>query len=203
MKFQFDYWYKSVGLVGASRTGKSYATTKLLSRADKRCSVLVPYEDLVSSYAPYSDDIKVANDMEYDGKMVDRFIQTRKDTKIWCQVFDDLDIFIKQYNASVWLENAPIASKGHWKQGLIWQSRRVVGLPRTLIQNSDYLIFTWGVDKHDYADLEEYAGLDLELYKSLKPPVRDPESPHKILSAEYLILYRADVSSQEIIKGFK
>jgi hypothetical protein len=135
MNFRFDYWYTCVGIVGAPRTGKSYITAKLLGSASKRCSVLVADPKQKAAYTPYSDDIVVAKDTEYNGSKVDSFIEARKDTPVWCLGLDDLDYFVKHAKESRWLENLAIASKGHWLQGCIWQSRRIKNLPYTLYQN--------------------------------------------------------------------
>ena len=124
-----------------------------------------------------------------------------KNKQVSLLAFDDLDVFIHQENESKWLENVPIASKGHWRQGCIWQSRRVMDLPKKLIQNSDYLIFTHNLDKYDYKYLERFAGLDLMKYDMLPPPVKDKADPKKLLEAHYLVLER-ETGEQEIVRGF-
>lgn len=200
-KFKFDYWYTSVGFVGGSRTGKSYATAKLAALTNMRNSILVAYPDQKQAFAPYSKDIRVAADDELNGQTVDNFIELRKNKKVWCQILDDVDLFVKRATDSTWLENVPIAAKGHWEQGCIWQSRRVLYLPKKLVQNTDYLVFTHNVDKYDYDYLAEYAGLDLDLYRKLPPPVHDPKDPKKLLSAHYLILHR-ESGMQKIFSRF-
>lgn len=206
MNFKFDYWYTTVGFVGGSRTGKSYATKSLISRAKGRSYILVAYADQKQEFAGLSKNITVANYKDWNGQTIDRFIEINngeadKSKQVSLLVFDDLDTFIKSHNDSRYLDNVPIASKGHWRQGCVWQSRRVKCLPKKLIQNSDYLVFTHNIDPYDYDDLEQFAGLDIELYKSLPPPVKSPADPKKLLNASYLILNK-ETREQVIISGF-
>ena len=198
---KFEYWYTTVGLIGRSRTGKTYATLQLLAKAHKRASVLVPYPKQVQIYATYSDDIRVASDSEYNSQTVDNFIMNRTKKRIWCLAFDDLDYFVHNAKESRALETLPIASKGHWEHGNIWQSRRAMNLPPSLIQNSDYLIFTFGLDVHDYAILDKI-GLDLDLYATVPEPVYDSKDPKRILSCKYLVLNTA-TNDQHIVGGFQ
>jgi len=201
MQFHFDYFYTTVGIIGASRTGKSYITAQLLKLAGKRSSVLVHSPLTKEQYKAYSDDVKVSGETGINAQIVDNFIEIRKNKKVWLLVFDDLDLFVHNAKESKMLENLPVLSKGYWQHGNIWQSRRMVNLPYPLFQNSDYLIFSYGVDTHDYDDLEKYTGLDLQLYKTLPAPVRSKSDPRKLEKAWYLLL-NTETKEQEIIDGF-
>lgn len=187
-RFGVDDWYTSIGFIGASRTGKSHATKLLLKETHFRNSVLVAYEDQKEEYSGYSKDIHVVDRKDWNAQAVDNFIDVKAYRRKWCIVLDDVDIFVHNANESKYLQNFPIAGKGHFLQSSIWQTRRAAGLPKELIQQSDYLIFTWGVDPYDYEYLQKYAGLNLDLYKTLAEPVHDPKTPRKLLSANYLIL---------------
>ena len=174
--------------------------------AKGRSYILVAYEDQKEEFAALSKHITTANYKDWNGKTIDKFIEMNngeadKNKQVSLLVFDDLDVFIKSFNDSKWLENVPIVSKGHWRQGCIWQSRRVKCLPKKLIQNSDYLVFTHNIDPYDFDDLERFAGLDIELYKTLPAPVKSPSDPKKLLSASYLILNK-ETREQEIVGAF-
>ena len=198
--FKFNYTYTTVGVIGQSRSGKSYQTSRLCALADKRCSVLAAYPDQRAQFSDYSNDIKIAGDREFNAQAVSNFIEQRIRHRYWLLVFDDLDYFIHHENESELLTNLPIASKGHWLHGNIWQSRRVINLPYELVQNSDYMIFAYGVARQDYKKLEEYAGLDLDLYSQVRPPVRNTQDPRKLAYAEFVLLER-ETGLQKIISG--
>lgn len=195
----FNYYYTSIGIIGMSRTGKTYLTTKLAATAGKHCSVLVHSPKLKNTYSKVSNDIKMPAPDQLTAQMVDNFIDLRKDKRYWLLVFDDLDVFVHNSKESRYLETLPMINKGHWNQGCIWQSRRMVNLPKGIYQNSDYLIFAYGVDPYDYDDLQKYAGLDIELYKSMPEPVHDPKDPQTVLSAHYLILDRTSIPYKQRI----
>jgi hypothetical protein len=148
---------------------------------------------------PFSKDIVIPAQDQIDG-IVDRFIQDRAKNRASLLVFDDLDYFIHDARQSSMLMNLPVASKGEWMHGNIWQSRRLVNLPRPLVQNSDYLIFAFGVDPYDFDDLEKYVNFNPDIYKTMKPPVYSPNDPRVLLSAQYMLL-DTQSGEQEIIDG--
>jgi len=208
----YKFYWHNVGIVGQSRTGKSHISTALLRRAMKRCSVLAPNKDAYDQYKHVSKDIKIVRDVDYNAKAVDNFIESRKDLGVrqrkleksdntgWCLCLDDVDFLVNYAGESRWLDRITKVNQGHWYEGCIWQARRVKNLPYSLYQNSNYMIFAYGVDERDYDSLVEYTHLDLALYKSMKPPVRNAKDQNKIDYSEFLLL-NTSTREQAIFSG--
>ncbi len=201
MRFKFDYWYTHVGFIGASRTGKSHACEQLARVAGGRSSALCAYADQAAKYRQITKDVVYQRKSTFTGGDVDAFLSARQSKRYWLMILDDLDIYVKSVNASRQLADLPIAAKGHQKHGCLFQARRTTNLPYTLMQNSTYMVFTYGVSKHDYDDMAKYLDLDLDLYKRVKAPVKDAHDPSILTSCEYLVL-DVETKEQEIFGGF-
>lgn len=200
----YRYWNTTIGIIGRSRSGKTHLAHLLAKTSNKRAFALCAYPDARSQYSPYCTSTRLAGYNNYNGDYIDKFIEDtmptqQHDYRYTLRILDDLDLFIHRSNESRNLENLPIASKGHWFQGNIWQSRRFVNLPYGLGQNSDYMVFTFGVDPRDIEDLVRYAGFDPEVYKKVKPPVQSPSNPNVLLKSWYMVCNRVDTTMRPYV----
>lgn len=136
----FRYNYDVIAVVSKSQSGKTQIIKKLINN--------VPKEDLLilDSNFEYNDYINIYQPIRKFTEELDKFILQARTQKNKLIILEDIDLYKPLYSKEF---GDLIINGQHQNLGIIWASRRVLGLEKTLLQNSTYIIMSKDVPVED------------------------------------------------------